>query len=149
MNLCNFERFFKFERRQNRRQTFCQHCFARSGRTDQQNIMRARRWRFRERVLPMLPANFRKINPIFFSLFLNSEISSFNGGTRRVFAASKVRTDFDGFAQISDGKNIYFLTTAASGRIFFGNKKIFYAVFTRPQRDRKRAAHRTNAPVER
>ena len=72
MNLGQLKRRFEFQRRQNRRQTFCQHRLARTWWTDQQNVMAARGGNFQRPLGGLLAAHFAKINRV--ALIVNQHL---------------------------------------------------------------------------
>src|SRR5438034_11287690 len=55
------ERLFKLERRQDRRQTLCQHCLARTRRADEKNVVAAGAGYFQSAFGGLLAANLAKV----------------------------------------------------------------------------------------
>src|SRR4030095_9310885 len=149
MDLCDLERFFKFERWQDGRQTLREHCLAGSRRSDKENVVATSARDLECAFCILLSTNLGEVEPRCERLLLHfGDIELQRLDASHISIADLLHKQRR-LTKISHGVDIDSLHDRGFGRILFWEQKMFETDVTRRERDRERSAHRTHAAVER
>src|SRR5690606_32291205 len=149
MDLCDLKSLFKFERRQDRRETPGKHRLSGSRRADEKNVVAAGACALQSSFCGFLSADLRKIDGVARRIALKCIGIELQRPNALCLSELKLAADVHSGSQIRNRIDRDALNDGSLEAVLFRDEKMLDLVIAGGESDRQRASHRPDAPVER